>query len=112
LVEAAHSRSENDKAILRSCVSLFLFGVPNRGLNDENLLSLVVGTKMVPFVQSLMEGSELLRALHVAFLRSYKNVMRSCYVVSFYETRDTPTIQVCSLSRTYHQWLERCLTWI
>ncbi|KAF8245681.1 TPR-like protein [Wilcoxina mikolae CBS 423.85] len=92
LVDAAQGRSENDRAILLSCVGLFLFGVPNRGLNNNNLLSLVKENKMAPFIHNLMEGSELLHTLHVAFLRSYKETLKSCYVVSFYETRDTKTV--------------------
>lgn len=102
MVDAAQGRSQNDKAILSSCVGLCLFGVPNRGLNNENLLSLVKENKMAPFVHNLMEGSELLQALHVAFLRSYKDALKSCYVVSFYETRDTKTVEVSAMFQSYN----------
>ncbi|KAF8534452.1 hypothetical protein BDD12DRAFT_895849 [Trichophaea hybrida] len=93
LVDAAQGNSENDKTILRSCVGLFLFGVPNRGLNNENLLSLVKDKRRAPFVHDLMEGSQLLHALYVAFQRSYKGSLKSCFVVSFFETQDTKTVE-------------------
>ncbi|KAF8241213.1 hypothetical protein K440DRAFT_592033, partial [Wilcoxina mikolae CBS 423.85] len=93
LVDAAQGISENDKTILRSCVGLFLFGVPNRGLNNENLLSLVKDKRRAPFVHDLMEGSQLLRALYVAFQRSYKSNLKSCFIVSFFETQDTKTVE-------------------
>jgi hypothetical protein len=96
LVEAAQSNSQNDQTILDSCVGIFLFGVPNRGLNNENMLSLVKEKKSAPFVVNLMEGSELLRSLHNGFLRSYEQRLKACFVVSFYETKDTNTVQVGS----------------
>ncbi|KAF8535303.1 P-loop containing nucleoside triphosphate hydrolase protein [Trichophaea hybrida] len=93
LVDAAQGSYQLDKAILNSCIGIFLFGVPNRGLNNENLLSLMKGKKSAPFVSNLMQGSELLQVLHTAFLRSYENILKSCFVVSFYEMEDTKTIR-------------------
>jgi hypothetical protein len=97
LLEAAQSTSENDHAILRSCAGIFLFGVPNRGLNNENMLSLVKEAK-VPFVHNLMENSAILRDLHVNFLRAYEKHFKGCFVASFYETLDTPTVEVGAIS--------------
>ena len=99
MVDAAQGSSPYDKAILNSCVGVFLFGVPNRGLNNENLLSLMKEKKSAPFVANLMQGSELLEVLHIAFLRSYENDMKSCFVASFYEMKDTKTI------RQYCPWM-------
>jgi hypothetical protein len=79
---------------LGSCRGLYLFGVPNRGLNNENMLSLVKDMKSEPFVHSLMEGSELLSNLGHSFERVYETHMKSCHVVSFYEEKDTKTIEV------------------
>jgi hypothetical protein len=92
LVDAAQGSSQHDKAILNSCVGVFLFSAPNRGLNNENLLSLMKEKKSAPFVANLMQGSELLQVLHTAFLRSYEDGLKSCFVVSFYEMEDTKTI--------------------
>jgi len=85
---------------LDSCVGVFLFGVPNRGLNNENLLSLVKEKASAPIVVNLMESSELLQVLHVAFLRSYEIGLKSCFVVSFYETKDTKTVQVGNICQS------------
>ncbi|KAF8534212.1 hypothetical protein BDD12DRAFT_861595 [Trichophaea hybrida] len=95
LVEAARSREVGsyDKATLESCVGLFLFGVPNKGLNEKNLLSMVKGKQSAPFVANLMEESQLLDALHADFRDMYKKFLNSCYVVSFYEMKDTPTVE-------------------
>jgi hypothetical protein len=92
LVDAAQGSSQHDKAILNSCVGVFLFGVPNRGLNNENLFTLMKEKKSAPFVANLMQGSELLEVLHTAFLRNYEDSLKSCFVVSFYEMEDTKTI--------------------
>jgi hypothetical protein len=96
LLEAAQSKSHNDHAILRSCVGLLLFGVPNRGLNHDNLLSLVKDKKNEPFVRNLIEGAAPLHNLHVAFARKYEeeSCLEGCSIASFYETRDTPTVMV------------------
>ncbi|KAF8536942.1 hypothetical protein BDD12DRAFT_746625 [Trichophaea hybrida] len=93
LVDAAEGNSPNDKAILDSCLGILLFGVPNRGLNNENMLSLVKGMKSAPFVHDLMEGSELLRRLDYSFERTYEDHLKSRPVVSFYEMKDTNTVQ-------------------
>ncbi|KAF8247189.1 hypothetical protein K440DRAFT_629762 [Wilcoxina mikolae CBS 423.85] len=93
LVDAAEGNSPNDKAILDSCIGILLFGVPNRGLNNENMLSLVKGMKSAPFVHDLMEGSELLRRLDFSFERTYEEHLKSSPVVSFYEMKDTNTVQ-------------------
>jgi hypothetical protein len=72
--------------------------VPNRGLNNENMLSLVKGKKNVSFLNDLMEGSALIHDLHTAFLRSVKSKLSACYVTSFFETKDTQTVVVDSVS--------------
>ncbi|KAI5793179.1 hypothetical protein EDC01DRAFT_655496 [Geopyxis carbonaria] len=92
LVEAAQSSSKNVHTILESCIGVFLFGVPNKGLNNENLLSLAKGKNTADFVGSLKEGSELLRSLHAAFRCCYQDYLKACFVVSFYETEDTKSV--------------------
>jgi hypothetical protein len=89
---------ENDQAILRACSGIFLFGVPNRGLNAENLLSLVKDNGHAPFVYGLMQDSDLLHGIHSALRHSYKTSLRFCFVVSFYETKDTKTVEVGSFN--------------
>jgi len=94
LVNAACSYALLNKAILHSCIGILMFGVLNRGLNNENLLSLTKDKKSAPFIVNLMEGSELLGALHRSFLPAQ---MKSCFVVSFYKTKDTRTLTVSSV---------------
>ena len=94
LVEAAQSNSKHDQSILQSCVGLLFFGVPNRGLNNSNLETLVKNQKNAPFVSSLREGSELLRILHQSMSRAYPKSLKSCLVASFYESKDTNTVEV------------------
>jgi hypothetical protein len=108
LVDAAQGSSEDDLAILRCCVGLFFFGVPNRGLNNKNMLSLVKGKRNKPFVRDLMEGSALLRDLDVAFQCSFKKELASCFVASFFETRDTPTVEVCTTYPAHAKPLLTC----
>ncbi len=94
LVEAAQGRLENDHAILRACIGLLFFGVPNRGLNNENLETLVKNQRNAPFVAGLKEGSELLRMLHQGLSNTYKTTLTPCFVASFFETHDTNTVEV------------------
>ena len=58
------------------------------------MLSLVKDMNSAPLVHSLMEGSELLSNLGHSFERVYETHMKSCHVVSFYEEKDTKTIEV------------------
>ena len=94
LIEAAQGNSEHDQSIIQACIGLLLFGVPNRGLNNSNLETLVKNQKNAPFVSSLREGSELLRMLHQSMYREYPKSLKSCIVASFYETKDTNTVEV------------------
>jgi len=93
LVDAAEG-SEADQAILDSCIGLFFFGVSNGGYNNKNLLSLVKDQKNALFVHNLMENSDTLRTIYLIFLRNYKNILKSCFIVSFLETQDTKTVEV------------------
>lgn len=92
LSDAAQIGSETDRTILQSTVGLFLFGVPNSGLNYQNLLSVVQSQKNFQLVNDLMEDSALLRILNQNFVASCH--LGGCSIVSFYETKDTPTVEV------------------
>ncbi|KAF8243586.1 hypothetical protein K440DRAFT_55349 [Wilcoxina mikolae CBS 423.85] len=92
LATAARGTSESDLAILRSCVGIFLFGVPNRGLNTENLETLVKGQRNETLVRNLSERSPLLCEMHHAFQQSFP--YKDCSIVLFYETKDTKTVEV------------------
>lgn len=75
------------------CVGLFLFGVPNRGLNTQNLETLVKGQRNESLIRDLAEQSQLLRHQHQTFQQGFRH--QDCTIVSFYETHDTNTVEVC-----------------
>jgi hypothetical protein len=63
--------SDDDKAIFNSCNALLFFGVPNDGLNADNLLSLIRGQNNQDLVENLKEGSPLLQDLHNTFFQTF-----------------------------------------
>lgn len=91
LVDArALRRSAKDQFILQSCTGICFFGVPHKGLNNNNLLSLVEGQQNAHLINDLREGSTLLHRLYRDFLEGFVN--HDCAVTSFYETQDTATV--------------------
>ncbi|KAA8894431.1 hypothetical protein FN846DRAFT_819409 [Sphaerosporella brunnea] len=90
LADALRS-SESDQAILDSCVGIFFFGVPHRGLNNQNISTLVKGQRNSHFINDLREGSALLKEAHEHFLQL---CLSDCQITSFYETRDTRAVVV------------------
>lgn len=85
--------------LVESCAGFLLFGVPNLGLNNENLLTLVNGQENEDLFRSLKFGSSELRQLDADFERAYRANFTRCFVISFFETRQTRTVQVCSTEK-------------
>jgi hypothetical protein len=81
--------------IVESCFGFLLFGVPNIGLNNENLLSLVEGQDNEDLVRGLKFDSPELKQLDTDFERAYRANFTRCFVISFFETRQTMTVMVC-----------------
>jgi hypothetical protein len=96
LAAAAQGSSDDDRAILQSCIGFFLFGVPNRGLNARNLKTLVRGQNNARLIEDLKEGSPLLLHIHHAFQNSF--TYKDCLIVSFFETKDSRTVKVLPYS--------------
>ncbi|KAA8908942.1 hypothetical protein FN846DRAFT_944125 [Sphaerosporella brunnea] len=91
LVEARPPHgSVHDQAILESCTSLFFFGVPNKGLNETNLVDLLKGQPNADFVNDLREGSAFLDLAYDSFLRGFTH--DDCKITSFYEMQFTKTL--------------------
>jgi hypothetical protein len=107
LSQAAQVGSENDRAIMLSTVALFLFGVPNSGLNHQNLLSMVQHQRNAPLVRELMEDSVFLRVMNQNF-EAYCR-LEGCSIVSFYETRETATVMVSSNSDSWRAHMSSLL---
>jgi hypothetical protein len=102
---SAQGNSEQDLEILQSCVGFLLFGVPNRGLDASNLAALVRGQKNARLIADLNQGSPLLLHIDHAFQRSL--AYKGCLVVSFYETKDSNTVNVSNLYISF-VWRQRC----
>ncbi|KAA8909379.1 hypothetical protein FN846DRAFT_942526 [Sphaerosporella brunnea] len=81
--------SEEQRRMFNSSAALFFFGVPNKGLNNQNLLSMVKGQKNETLIRDLQEDSPLLLGAYENFLRGF--TFDDCRITSFYETEDTKT---------------------
>ncbi|KAI0163841.1 hypothetical protein GGR57DRAFT_497931 [Xylariaceae sp. FL1272] len=78
------------------CVGLLFFGVPNHGLRNEQLLSLVDGQPNKPLIRSLVvdkdtEPSEFLDRLSRDFAKCCKD---QYYIVSFYERKKSRVVEI------------------
>lgn len=91
-MEATKS-SDQRRAIFESCYALLLFGVPNRGLEVERLRDMVEGQPNSQLIEDLDSCSEFLRRHN--FFWEYTGA-RDIRIISVYETRLTPTVQVLS----------------
>ncbi len=82
--------------ICRACYGLLLFGVPNLGLRNEQLNSIVQGRPNAALVHDLVvdrdsEPSSFLKRISDEFSKCCKGQYK---VVSFFESRLSPTVQV------------------
>ncbi|KAF2181720.1 hypothetical protein K469DRAFT_588829, partial [Zopfia rhizophila CBS 207.26] len=95
LVQAADG-SQDDKAVFMSCYAVMLFGVPNRGLNDSSLVSMVKGQPNEDLVRSLNPSSRFASLLHEMF---YMRFMDDSKIICIYETEETRTVVVSAWER-------------
>lgn len=84
--------SEEDQTTYRSCYALLLFGVPNRGLNNLSLKSMVKGQPNESLVRDLGESSRFLSLLHERFNACF--AFDDSHILSISETRHTATLEV------------------
>jgi hypothetical protein len=92
----AQSDSENTN-IYKSCHALLFFGVPNLGLRNDQLKSIVKGQPNERLINDLAvdkdsEPSPFLSSLSRRFADCCKN--QGFEVISFYERRESPTLTV------------------
>lgn len=96
----AHSKGVPGKAILKSLQAVLFFGTPNQGMDITSLVPMVEGQPNEPFLRSLDYDSSELRQQaklwdQTFVLREGDILSASFLIVSFYETRESPTaIQV------------------
>ncbi|KAI5810379.1 hypothetical protein BZA77DRAFT_297844, partial [Pyronema omphalodes] len=81
-----------DNAFYQSCIGVLLFGVPHQGLNPKNIEMLVHGKENEQFLRDISAGSEYLFELERDFRICHKST-KSCIIVSFYESKDTCTVE-------------------
>ena len=86
-----------------ACCGLLFFGVPNLGLRNEQLQSLVYGQPNAKLVQALLvdrdsEPSDYLKRISDDFSNQCKGQYR---VISFFETKHSPTVQVGYIRFSY-----------
>lgn len=96
LKDAQSSTDDAERDIFESCIGLFMFGVPNLGLENTALVTMTEGRRNEAFARGLGNDSqylpELLRDFSVAFRG------RNIKAFSIYETRDSPSVEVSTQS--------------
>ncbi|KAK3371804.1 hypothetical protein B0T24DRAFT_579256 [Lasiosphaeria ovina] len=96
LVYASSRPDDPNVNIYKACYGLLFFGVPNLGLRNEQLNSIVQGQPNEAFVRSLVvdddsEPSSFLNRIAAEFSRCCQGKYK---VVSFFETRKSRTVQL------------------
>ncbi|KAI5792255.1 hypothetical protein FPQ18DRAFT_305547 [Pyronema domesticum] len=102
LADTDKETDEDNSALLRSCIGILFFGVPNQGLNPTSIQSLVKGDRNARFLQDLSPDSEFLFSLRRDFRNCHKS-MKDCIIVSFYESKGTNSVK-----RTQDGEMKRC----
>lgn len=89
-------------SLYQACCGLLLFGVPNHGLNNDQLFRVVQNQANEALIRELildnnLESSMFLKRVSSDFSERYGS---HSPVVCFYETRLSPTVQVRRLIPT------------
>jgi hypothetical protein len=71
----------------------FFFGVPNQGLDNSNMKALLGSQRNAHLVEDLRTGAALLEEIHSKFRHTFATI-KHCWVISFYEGRESNTIEV------------------
>jgi hypothetical protein len=80
------------QTFLKSIYGMIFFGVPNRGLEIEQLAHMVKGQPNERLVFDLAPRSQFLEMLHENFCERF--TFDDIEVISFYETEETKTVMV------------------
>lgn len=81
----------DDKETVGLIRRILFFGVPNQGMDIEALVPMVGDRPNRQLLESLGEGSDLLNRIATQFLGAFP--LTSSEIVSFYETKKSPTAQ-------------------
>jgi hypothetical protein len=93
LIEMQHG-DESDKANLKSIYGMLFFGVPSQGMSIESLVPMVENQPNRFFLESLSKVTDGLRAQRQNFRQVFP--FKDSRVISFYETKQSPTAQKVS----------------
>ncbi|KAK4061045.1 hypothetical protein Trihar35433_9970 [Trichoderma harzianum] len=99
LVQASEG-SEDDLAVFRSCYAVMLFAVPNRGLDNLSLMSMVKGQPNEDLVRNLGGESPFLNHLHESF---HKRFTLNSEIICAFETKTTPTVEWNSKTKSWER---------
>ncbi|KAI9891232.1 MAG: hypothetical protein M1814_002922 [Vezdaea aestivalis] len=80
---------ERDKANAAAVRGILFFGVPSQGIDIRSMVAMVEGNANENLLKSIRPDSDMLRLQHREFCKGFP--YRSCKVVSFYETEESPT---------------------
>lgn len=88
----ATTGSIKDRHVFRSAFAFVFLGVPNRGLNIEQLTTMVKGQRNELLVMDLGEGSPYLCALHNSFCEFFN--FKPTRIISVFETKLSRSVEV------------------
>ena len=98
---------ESDQANLKSIYGVLFFGVPSQGMSIDSLVPMVENQPNRFFLESLSKVTDGLRAQRQNFRQAFP--FKESRIISFYETRQSPTAQKVSqvsfcLERTFIEY--------
>ncbi|KAK2590746.1 hypothetical protein QQS21_011558 [Conoideocrella luteorostrata] len=80
-----------DEAVFMSCYAVVFFAVPNRGLDNRSLMTMVKGQPNEDLVRNLSGDSAFSRLLHERFYSLFG--LNGSRIISVFETLTTPTVE-------------------
>jgi hypothetical protein len=89
---------EIDQCHFKSTCGAFFFGVPNCGMENTSLVTMMEAQANREFLESLSIGSPFIRQQAESFPTLFD--FRDSIIFSFYETRITPTATMVGTSRS------------
>ncbi|QYS99703.1 NACHT domain-containing protein [Trichoderma simmonsii] len=99
LVQASEG-SEDDLAVFRSCYAVMFFAVPNRGLDNLSLMSMVKGQPNEDLVRNLGVESSFSNLLHESFIKRFT---LDSEIICVFETKTTPTVELNSETKSWER---------
>ena len=96
MVDMKGSNNDKDRKNFYAAYGMYFFGVPNTGMNIGPLKCMIRGQPNEEFIMSLANNSSLLRSLGRCFTNAFD--FADSQIISFYETRKSPSSFYVSLS--------------